>query len=193
MKRLQNKPKTPKKVTKDRLNNIALYYLERFDSSVSNLRNVLFRRVNKAKYFHEDMDMGEALLWIEEVVEKMISFGYVDDERFTKNQVERLIAKGNSTKAIKSKLINKGISQDLISKYLEHFSEEFNDIDLVAAIKYLRKRRFWIYRPIEKREERKEKDMAALVRNGFSYDIVSKLFSIEDIDELEYILDSSGI
>jgi len=193
MKRLQKTIKKPKKITQERLNNIALYYLERFDSSVSNLRNVLLRRVNKAKLFHNDMNMEEVSLWIDEVIEKMISFGYVNDDRYAKNQIERLIQKGNSIKAIKSKLYGKGISADLINKYLKIYSEEMKDIDLVAAVKYLKKRRFWLYRSIDKREERKEKDMAALVRNGFSYDIVSKLFSVQDIDELEDILDSKDI
>lgn len=188
MKRLPNSSKKIKKITKDRLNNIALYYLERFDSSISNLRNVLYRRVNKAKLYYDDMDMEEILSWVDEIINKMISFGYVNDDRYAKNQIEKFIAKGNSVRSIKSKLQAKGISVDLINKYIEIYSEEMKDIDLVAVVKYLKKRRFWLYRPIDKRMERKEKDMAALIRNGFSYDVVSKIFAIEEIDELEDLL-----
>lgn len=38
-------PRKKRKITPERLKNIALYYLERFDSSADNLRRVLNRRV----------------------------------------------------------------------------------------------------------------------------------------------------
>ncbi len=44
VKKIQRRP--AKKITKLRLKNIGLYYLERFESSVDNLRQVLMRRVN---------------------------------------------------------------------------------------------------------------------------------------------------
>ena len=45
------KPKALRKITKQRLKNIGLYYLKRFESSEDNLRQVLRRRVNDYAYY----------------------------------------------------------------------------------------------------------------------------------------------
>ena len=47
---IQKKVKVLRKITPQRLKNIALYYLKRFESSVANLRSVLQRRVNDYAY-----------------------------------------------------------------------------------------------------------------------------------------------
>ena len=59
------KKKNLKKITKQRLKNIALYYLKRFESSVENLRQVLKRRTNDYSYNNPDFDKNEAYIWIE--------------------------------------------------------------------------------------------------------------------------------
>ncbi len=57
------------KITKLRLKNIGLYYLERFESSVDNLRQVLMRRVNDYAYQNPGYDKsGSFVAWIEELV-----------------------------------------------------------------------------------------------------------------------------
>ena len=62
------KRKPQRKITKQRLKNIALYYLERFETSVDNLKNVLKRRVDKYAYENPDYDKSEAYEWINELV-----------------------------------------------------------------------------------------------------------------------------
>ena len=73
------KPKALRKITKQRLKNIGLYYLKRFESSEDNLRQVLRRRVNDYAYYNPDFNKTEAYGWIEEVLSdlnNMIEFLY---------------------------------------------------------------------------------------------------------------------
>ena len=61
----KSKPKIP---TKARLRNIALYYLERFESSEDNLRAVLRRRIDKYAFFDKEYNPEQAYLWVDEIV-----------------------------------------------------------------------------------------------------------------------------
>ena len=84
----QNKKKVLKKITKQRLKNIGLYYLERFESSVQNLRDVLKRRVDKYAYENKDFDKAQAYQWIEEVLEEFQKLNYVNDERYAELKIK---------------------------------------------------------------------------------------------------------
>ena len=54
------KVRVPKKITRIRLQNIALYYLQRFDTSVHKLREVLQKRVNEYARYDKNFDRREA-------------------------------------------------------------------------------------------------------------------------------------
>jgi hypothetical protein len=56
----KTKKSTPKIPTKARLRNIALYYLERFESSKDNLRAVLRRRIDKYVFVNKEYNPEEA-------------------------------------------------------------------------------------------------------------------------------------
>ena len=60
--------KIPKKITQQRLKNIALYYLKRFETTEYKLRSVLKRRVDDYAYFDKDFDKNMAYCWIDELV-----------------------------------------------------------------------------------------------------------------------------
>ena len=51
-----NEKKMPKKITPQRLKNIALYYLKRFETSEYNLRSVLKRRIDDYAYWNKEFN-----------------------------------------------------------------------------------------------------------------------------------------
>ena len=59
-----------KKITEKRLENIALFYLQRYESCSSKLRDTLKRRVRRAKMQGIEVP-DDANQWIENVVNKM--------------------------------------------------------------------------------------------------------------------------
>ena len=155
-----------KKITPQRLKNIALYHLERYDAGTVKLRGVLTRRIKKAQ-----MEMpvpDEAFEWVEQVIEQMQNLGYVNDTRYAENMVRRLSQSGKSNTFIKNKLKMEGISEST-------FETLFSDTDdLTQARLYVRKKK--LGRDFQK-------DLAKLARAGFSYDIARQALSQPDSDE----------
>ena len=143
-----------KKITPTRLKNIALYYLERYEASSQKLRDVLKRRLAKARL--EQPVPPEAPKWIEEVIAEMVRLGYVNDKRFTENTVRRLSGAGKSRSFIRTKLKLAGIEEEEILEALSETDE------LASARLFVQKKHLG---------HDFNRDLARLARAGFSYEI----------------------
>lgn len=178
------KRRIPRKATKSHLENAALHYLERFSSSSQNLKSVLMRRVRRSAYYH-DTDPEEGTEWVDEIVSRFLDAGLLDDKVYADSRVRSLHARGNSRKTILMKLRAKGIGPELVEPVLEQLElDENEDVDLIAALKLAKRRRLGPYRIDGQREERREKDMAALARAGFSYHIAQQVVEAETPEDL---------
>ena len=195
--------KIPKKITPERLRNIALYYLGRYASSSANLRQVLLRRVQKSAYHHKDTDLAQAGAWIDDIVSDMMRMGYIDDNQYAQTKAHSLHMRGTSRRAIYQKLLQKGLDKTTIESALESLkadlqdtiSESQSNTDLIAAIRYAKRRRIGVYRikpaPQSKQgepEKQHNRDLATLARNGFPPDICQKILGAESTDELDDLL-----
>ena len=113
------KKKVLKKITQQRLKNIALYYLKRYETSVANLRQVLQKRVNDYAYQNKEFDKAQAFVWIEDIIADFCRFNYVNDERFAEAYVrDRIHFGGWGYYKIKAGLKAKGIDSDVINRIL---------------------------------------------------------------------------
>lgn len=178
------KRRVPRKATKSHLENAALHYLERFSSSSQNLKSVLMRRVRRSAY-HHDTDPEEGAEWIDEIISRFLDSSLLDDRVYADSRVRSLHARGNSRKTILMKLRAKGIGAELVEPVLEQLGQDENeDVDLIAALKFAKRRRLGPYRIDDQREERREKDMAALARAGFSYHIAQQVVEAETPEDL---------
>ena len=146
-----------KKITPQRLKNIALYYLDRFDASSEKLRSVLKRRVQKAAMVGDEVP-SDAHKWIDEIVHDMQHLGYVNDERFCENKVRQYLNAGKSNRYIMGKLSEAGIDSKMIQSFLP-------DNELIQARVFVHKKRLG---------QDYQKDLARIARAGFSYDIAQK-------------------
>ncbi len=165
----KSKPKIP---TKARLQNIALYYLERFETSEDNLRNVLRRRIDKYAFFDKEYDPEPAYLWADEVVNECANRNFVNDERFTNIKIEVYFRAGKSKRYIEQKLKQKGINDKIISEAFDNF--EYSEIEV--ALNFARKKKIGKYRETkEAQQENRQKDLATLVRAGFDFDIAKDI------------------
>ena len=97
--KVATKRKMLKKITPQRLRNIALYYLKRFETSTKNLRDVLRSRVDKYAYQNKDFDKMEAYKWVDELVDDFVRLKYVDDKRFADIRVRGYLAAGKSPRS----------------------------------------------------------------------------------------------
>lgn len=183
-----NRPPRSKKrgpLTKTYLERAALHYLERYASSVAGLRRVLMRRVDTAAR-EERCDPAEARPWVEEVVARFAASGIVDDRSFAEGKAASLRRRGESARRISMKLREKGVDGDLIDTVLEeHDGEDGEAAEIAAACRFARRRRLGPLRDPQEREARRDRDMAALARAGFSLDIARRVLDLEDADALD--------
>ena len=175
----QPKRKRPaKKITPQRLKNIGLYYLKRFESSVENLRSVLQKRVNQYAKENPEFNKQEAYQWVENVLAEFEKLHYLDDERFTEIKVRHYLAVGKPARYIQNKLREKGVANAQIDEMLDDFG--YNQQEM--ALKLAKRKKIGPFRPNEEaRKLNRQKDMAALIRAGFDYDVVAEIMGMDFI------------
>jgi len=151
-----------------------LHYLERFDSSSANLRRVLMRR------FHKLPDIpDEAASMVDAVVAKLVGLGYVDDRRYAQAKVGALRAKGASVRKVQAGLAAKGVDTDLIHETLADLDEQGEESEMKAAAIYARKRRLGPFRQVARAAFR-DKDLAAMGRAGFGWQVAKRIIDQDD-------------
>lgn len=185
----------PRKITPDYLERAALFYLERYSSSETNLQRVLERKARRAAQESElTPEPDQVKSWIAAVLDKLVRNGLLDDRRFAESRVRRLYSEGKSLGRIRQALAAKGVGTDHIEAAVRSLVEETPGAasDLPAAAAYAKRRRLGPYRtdPAERREMR-QKDLGALARRGFSQTVAMTILGAADIDALQELLNEN--
>lgn len=160
--------KPPEPLTKLKVEQIALAYVNRFDCTAGKLKQHLATRVRR---------LGgdeQAATWIGELVQRYCGSGVLDDARFAKNLASQLTRRGKSSRAISQKLALRGVPSEVASELMTSRKQDDPGAELEAALVYVRKRRLGPFRPADERAEHRQKDLASLARQGFSFDIAKK-------------------
>lgn len=170
---------------KTTLERAALHYLERYASSVEGLRRVLARRVAKAA--REDRcDQDQATAWVEEVVARFAQAGLVDDRSFAEGRASSMRRRGESARKIAAKLREKGVGAEIVEAALaEQDRGDAEGAEFAAACRFVQRRRIGAMRSESARLEMRERDLAALARAGFSFDVARRALDVQDPDILE--------
>lgn len=148
-----------RKISPTSLYNSAVYYLQRYAASSGYLREVMQRKMKRWQMNGLEIP-SEALQWIDEVVEKCINLGFVNDRLYAESKVNELRRAGRSHSYITRALQQKGVSNELLAEFLGHDSEA----ELTAARRHIQRRRLGR----DTTPEGKQKDLARLARAGFS-------------------------
>ncbi len=192
--RTPDKRRGPREATPKYLRNSALYYLERYASSSGHLRRLLLAKVARSARAHgSDPEKGAAA--VEALIAELLGAGLLDDARYAGERARVLHRRGASARAIRAGLMAKEIAADDIERALTGLREEAAEPELAAALAYARRRRLGPYRAAGAREGRREKDLrekdlAALGRQGFGYDLARRVIETDDLAELE---DEAGV
>ena len=177
------RPKGPKKATPAYLERAALFYLERYASSTANLRRILMGKVTRSARHHgTDPEAGAEA--VEDLLARFQRSGLLDDRAYAEGRAVTLHRAGHSLPAIRARLAQKGVDADAIDAALARLHEEAAAPELAAALRYVRKRRLGPYRTTGRAANR-ERDLAALARKGFGFDLARRVIDAEDIAALE--------
>lgn len=181
------RPHRPKRLTAQHLENVALHYLQRFATSSGNLRRVLMRRVEKAaRAAAEDAVRDEGAALVEALIARWQASGLLDDAAYAEAKVYSLRRRGASARAIRQTLAAKGIAGEAAEDCLSRLGAADAEAELAAAVALARRRRLGPWRPAEARAAMRLKDVAALARAGFGYDLAIRVIDGETEDLLRF-------
>lgn len=170
--------KKPRPITEKRLENIALFYLERFASSSDNLRFILQRRCKKSSH-PDDIPQDQQNKAIENIINRFERLGYLNDTLYAESLIPTLYRQGKSKTIIIQTLRQKRVPPFIIDQEIEKFyHEEESHDDYQAALVYAKKKKIGPYRPQEScsiDHKQYQKEMARMARRGFSFDIIKQI------------------
>lgn len=175
-----------KPITQKRLTNIALHYLERYESSSENLRGVLRRRILRAEMKGAAVP-EQAPEWIDAIISDMRRLGYIDDRRFALTTAEKYRKAGKSSRYIGQKLAQAGVSPEIQAEIFAQESDSAENTEEKAAFLLVKKRKLGRFRPEQDRALFRKKDLAVLARAGFSYQTAVKALGTADGEDDEWI------
>lgn len=177
--------RAPQRMTPEGLRGVAVAHLQRFPCSAEHLRRVLRRKIRRSVRHYGD-DEAPLIAAAEAAVAALDGGALLDDGRYARAVADSLHRRGKSRRAIAQALRHKGVAGDDAAAALDALAEEVpGDLDLRAAVAYARRRRLGPYRrDAGRRAERREKDLAALGRQGFSYETARRVIDAQTAGEL---------
>lgn len=136
----------------DRLYSYGIWLLGRRDYTT-------FEMAQKMKNYQPDEKI------IQEVIDKIVDLGYINDERRATNIVNSYIKKESSYK-IKRRLAEKGVSKEMIEEVIEECVDEDTEIEMA---KKMLVKKFKVFNP-----DNRQKYASYLAGRGYGWDVISK-------------------
>lgn len=183
---MNSKPaKQPRKISAQYLENAALYYLQRYATSAENFRRVMSRKIKRSCTFH-DVPPEPFYPVLEDMIARYISAGLLNDKGFAEAKTASLRRQGKSRQAILAKLQAKGLAKADIEQAIVITDEEKgDDAELLAARTLARRKKLgsWRTKPMMDPVKDRQKEMAAMARAGFSYEVSRQVLDFSEEDE----------
>jgi len=152
---------------------LAEHYVERFGGPSANVRRMLKRHIDRSGRDHAT-DSRELTRTSEAIIADLCAAGAIDDARFAQGRARTLRERGTPARMIAMKLRQRGLDPEHVRQALEELTSDPADSELAAARLLVRRRRLGPHRPAEQREAHRNKDLAAVVRAGFAFDIARR-------------------
>lgn len=176
--RSRSRPVTPAYLAR-----YAAWYLARFTCSRAHLETLLHRKIDRSVTEH-GTDAQTAAGWCSALLDRLSAQGALDDAGYARGRAGSLLRRGKPPAAIRADLRQRGIDATLIDEAMATLDTD-TDPEWTAAMAYARRRRLGPFRR-HQRAERREKDLAALARAGFSYDIACRIIDAAPISSPDY-------
>ena len=171
-------PRDTKSMDSEWLDEHARSYASRWETSEASVAVLLERKIRE-RCERTKESPEEALEMIPEVVARLVERNYVSDLRFAEGVLERQRRRGASTEQIRARLLDKGIASSLIASL---FAAEKPDVESESAWRLAKRRRLGPYcSDPEKREQSRERHLAAFSRAGFDYEAALRVVDARSI------------
>ena len=160
------------------LEELALSYAARFATSGARLEAYLRRKMRERGVAE---DAGQ--LDPRAVVERLVELKYVDDEAYARARADGLLRRGYGGRRVDQALRMAGISEELRAEVSPQEASSRK-----AAVDMARRRSFGPFgvQPIER--DKREKQIAAMIRAGHSYDAARTVVDAATTEQVEHWL-----
>lgn len=177
------KRRNPQPLSSERLEEMALAYVARFATTQAKLRSYLQRKVRERGW---DGDGAPA---IDELVNRYVQLGYVDDATWARMKAGSLARRGYGGRRIGEALGQAGVEEEL----REEFAPD-EAMERQAALILARRRRFGPFAAQPADRPQREKHLAAMLRAGHRLDIARRIVDAEDPEAAEaWVAELSGV
>ena len=174
-------------ITARYLQNAATTYLERYPTTAEGLRRVLDRRVARARTAEAPI-VADVERVIAGIVARFVAAGVVDDKAFAQTKARALHRRGTSGRLTRQKLKLAGVDPDTLDQAMAGLDQELDtdprQREWKAATALARRRRLGPFRAKDRKEHR-NRDLAAMARAGFDYELARKVIDAVDSDALD--------
>ena len=127
---------------------------------------------------------------IEAIVAKFVDAGAINDKEFAQTKARALHRRGTSTRLTHQKLRLAGIDTDTLDKAMAGLDRELDtdprQREWQAAVALARRRRLGPFR-LKDRADHRNRDLAAMARGGFDYQLAKKVIDAADPDSLDEV------
>ena len=188
-------PRRQKPLTYGRLERMAVHYLQRFPASTQRFRMVMNRKIRRA---HERAPGPEDqyATWLETLEAACVQAGLLDDSALASGIAATQNRRGQGLRGIRAKLRSRGFTEPAIQAALETLTARFEarhqDPDLVAALRYAKRRRFGPFYAHELTWDIRRRQLASLARRGLSFGVCKRIMELSH-DEAENMLHEENL
>lgn len=170
----QKRAKRP--VDAARLQEMALAYVARYATSSVKLERYLLRKLRE----HGWADGEDTSPDIAGLVRRYVDLGYIDDEAFARAKSGSLMRRGYGKRRVNEALGHDGISSDIREDIAPGEAQQRH-----AVLAMARKRRFGPFALEAPERDKREKQIAALLRAGHTLDSVRKIMDAASPEDAE--------
>ena len=164
----------PKPLDSARLEELAIAYVARFSTTAAKLKAYLQRKLRERGWEGgEPPDLGR-------LCARYVELGYVDDAAYARSKTSSLLARGYGSRRIEQALYAAGIDDAIRA---DNAPQEA--LRREAAVVMARKRRFGPFRPEGLDRDRREKQIAAMLRAGHGFDCVRAVIDASSVSAVE--------
>jgi regulatory protein len=146
-------------LTAEKLEELALNYVGRFATSRSKLLAYLHRKLRE-RGWHDESEPP-----IEELANRMVKLGYIDDRAFALSKARSLTGRGYGERRVRQALMIAGIDEEQGADARQLAEEEA----VAAALKFASRRSIGPYRSSAPTPQERERAIAAMVRAGHRF------------------------
>lgn len=175
--------RTPKPLNRERLHELALFYVGKFATTRAKLAAYLNRKVRERGW------EGDLPPEVEALVERLAASGMVDDALYALSKSRSLSERGYGAARLRQTLRAAGIDEEDGAAARELAAEEAAS----AALKFARRKRIGPYALTALDRVAREKALAAMVRAGHGFELARAVVDAEPGTEfdLEELLEKS--